>query len=146
MNLEVNKYKLDTECEQQPALYLEQAEKLATAKGDRDEMDNRLKFVLAEREQFIRGAYKDQKLTEAGVKALLETDPEVLGARENLVKAEKTVYYLEAVVKAYEHRKASLDNLVVLFSKGYYSRPDGGKMSAEDVAQKDIRKNLNKEN
>ena len=108
--------------------------------------ENRLKLVLAEQETAIRerASQQGEKTTEASVKAALEINPKVREVREELAGAYETQYSLEAGVKALEHRKSELNDLVVLWVKSYYSAPDGGKGLAETrEGERNIRKNLN---
>lgn len=143
----INRFRLDEECEKHAGIYHNWAEQLANAKDDVNTADDKLKFTLAERELIIRKKLETEgtKTTEGMVKALLETDKEVLDAREACREATKSQYHLEAATKSMEHRKSELDNLVTLYAKAYFSKPEGRPTNGvtEQVGD-DIRKNLNR--
>ena len=140
-DMEINRYKLEEECERHSALYYYWAEKLAEAKIARDAAEDHLKTQLAMVEMEIRrqAEASGAKTTEASVKAQVETSPQILAAKEAVRKATGDLYKLEAGVRAFDHRKNELDNLVQLWIKSYYSRPDGG----PDQASKTLRQKLN---
>ncbi len=144
-DVKVNRFRLDEECEKHAGLYHGWAEQLADAKDAVNTADDRLKFILAERELIIRKNLEIEgaKTTEGMVKAKLETDQEVLDAREACREAAKNQYHLEAATKSMEHRKSELDNLVTLYAKAYFSRPEGRNGVTEQVGD-DVRKNLNR--
>ncbi len=92
------------------------------------------------------------KFTEATIASLIEADKRVVTKKESVFNASAELlnkkaesYSLEAGVKALDHRKSMLDNLVVLWSKGYYSKigitPTG---SAADELSIETRVNLDK--
>jgi len=144
-DVKINKYKLDVACEEQPCLILSYEEPLASLKGDRDRLYDRLNLVTAELELEIRkNPPEGVKLTEGTVKSLVLSSPRVTKIQTKLNETKKEIYQYEAAVNAFEHRKRMLDNLVKLWTSNYYSDPDRY-VSPSDEAGKDIRGNLNKE-
>jgi hypothetical protein len=146
LDVKINRFKLERECERQPSLYMFYSEELTDAKSDRDFEEDELDRILGKRELWIRdNPPEGTKTTENSVKASLSCDQEVVDQKEKFRKAKSRVYHLEGVTKSFEHRKTMLDNMVVLWSKGYYSLPDGGKMSSgTDGAELQARTGLNK--
>lgn len=121
-DVQINRFKLEEECELQPALYYFYAEQYATARSERDAAKDHLDLVLAESESGIRAnPPPDVKVTEAAIKALLEQDAAVQKAKASFRQAQANVDLLYAATASLEHRKAELDNLVVLWTREYYS-------------------------
>ena len=145
-DVSINRYRLEEECEKHPGVYHYWAEKLAEAKAECDDAELELSRTLASSEIALReGAeVSGKKITENGVKAALEVDAKVKAARDAVKAAFRTRYRIEAGVKALEHKKSELDNLVQLYAKSYYARPDGGpRPTGTDMASIDNRKALN---
>jgi len=146
---QINKFKLDEECVRHSGNYHYYAEALAQARAETDAAEDTLKLTLSEtllevRQQLDNGGVK---YTEAVVNANIECDAGVLAAREALRSARATQYRLEAGVKAMEHRKAQLDNLVQLHIRSYYATPAEGGIPREAVqadAGREARRNLNR--
>ena len=149
VDVAINRFKLEQECEAQPSLYYYYADMLAGLKADRDRVDDKLGMTMSNTELAVRtapGKYLGEvKPTEATIKAAVDANLEVRSLREELTKTNEQIYHLEAVVRSLDHRKSELDNLVQLWIKGYYAAPDGGKPSSNDDYQKQVRKNLNKD-
>ena len=147
-DVSINRFKLEQESEKQPSLFYYYADLLATAKADRDSLEERLDFTNAAYEMDLRtapGRYLGEvKVTEGTIKAAVDSNPKAQAIRLEYLDKSKEIYHLEAAVKSLEHRKSELDNLVQLWIKGYYAAPDGGKPSATDDVQNQMRKNLNK--
>lgn len=145
-DIKINKFKLDDVCEKHPGLYHYYADKLAEAKSDLNDAEDKLKLIQAEQELFIRNNWDDKngKQTEAGVKAVLETDGKVQNQKEIVRNLQREVNTYTASVIAMDHKKAELDNLVRLLIAGFYSVPNG----KDDVIEKgsiESRRKLNKE-
>ncbi len=150
-DVKINKYKLPEECEVYAGKYHYWADKLAEAKGNEDNAKDKLNLTLAEEEMSIRttwdSIYSEQygKMTEAAIKAVLEMNEKVKGAKSKFREAEKEVYTLEVGVKSLEHLRPMLDNLTQLLIKGFYATPNGGRREgATEQVGNDQRKGLNK--
>lgn len=147
-DVKINRFKLAEECEQHSSLYQYYADLLAEAKADIDGEKDRLNIVEAERELVIRAdPPATSKVTEASIKAMIQSDENVIKQKEDLRMVKIGLYQLEAAVTALEHRKRMLDNLVQLLIAGYYSAPKTERKADTRVADetsKDVRNKLNK--
>lgn len=145
--IKINKYKLEDECEKQASTYLYWATKNADAKSDLNEADDALKLIMSNQDMYVRNNWKDSwgKQTEGSIKAAVETSSETIAAKEKLAKCQREVNTLTAAVSAFEHRRDELKNLTGLLIGGFYSAPNGGRREgANESAQREERKNLNK--
>jgi len=141
----INKYKLDEECESQSSLYLYYSEIQAAAKDSESEAEDFLAKIKAEVElSFRRDPPDDVKVTDASIKALVEAHDRVIAAKDKLREAKKNRLRADAVVGSLGHRKSMLDNLTVLWSKGYYMIDTGHVRTGRDAAQEDARKKLHR--
>lgn len=147
-DLSINKFRLDEECLSHSSIYFRYAEAAAKAKTRAAKAKDNLELVKAERNVAIREELsKNGKVTEAMINANILKDEEVLEATNKLRKAEDISAKLDVAVKAFEHRKSELDNLVKLYCAGYFSTPSANDKSKNDVNEqtsREIRKNLNK--
>jgi hypothetical protein len=145
----INKYKLDEECLRHASDYYYIAEKLAQARAQADAVADRLSVVLAEANIKVRreAELSGLKVTEGLVASHVEISSDVISCRVALQEAKATQYSLDAGVKAWEHRKSQLDNLVQLFIRAYYSNPaeNGAPEGAiEKTVKRDVRERLNR--
>jgi hypothetical protein len=139
----INRYKLEEECAKQSTLYLYYSDLLADAKAEEDAADDALDTVLGEVEIQLRDHPPEGiKVTDSTIKALVSSDERIVKAKERLRDAKAWRYKLEGVVNALGHKKSQLDNLVVLWSKGYYMSDTGTPRTGLDVAADAIRGNL----
>lgn len=144
-DLKINKFKLEDACEEQPSLYMYYAEEYAKKKAEKDNYDDKLDFISSKVEMEIRENPPDGlKVTESTIKSLLSTDKRIIEIKEKLRAVKEDLYHLDAVVKALEHRKSELNNLVSLYIAGYYSMPSGKRQTPNDKARNKIRQNLNR--
>jgi len=141
----INKYRLDDECSEQSSKYLYYSELQAGAKDQESSDQDALERIKAEVEMKIReNPPEGVKITEGSVKALVDSSKEVEEARKRLREARNYRHRVDAVVNSLGHRKAMLDDLTVLWSKGYYMVDTGHIRSGSDAAQEDLRKNLHR--
>lgn len=135
---------LDSEIQKQPGLYQYWADQLADAKRETGRAEIALKVRLGEVERDFRknGLPSGNKVTEASIKAELESEPEIRDLRNALTDAYHAQGLRESTVRALDHKKAQLDNAVRLWSNGYYQDPkrDGRSNNASD----DMRGHLNR--
>ena len=139
----LNRFRLEKCSEEQPAVFHYWAEKEAEIKAAKDKADNRLDLIKAEVELEIRnnGGEKYGKLTEAKVVAIIETNPDVIKAKKELVEVKEQANLVSAAVRAMEHRKDQIENLTRLWIGSYYARPE---VTAKDTFSNEVRGNLNK--
>ncbi len=147
--VKINRFKLPEECENHSSKYYYWAKLLANAKTELGSNEDKLKLTSAERELFIRNHWDDSngKQTEAGVKAILETDKEVIAAKKTLMSNQSEVNTLFAAVTAMEHRRDMLKCEKELLIGGFYASPDGGgrKEGPVEQASNIVRSKLNKD-
>lgn len=136
-DVEINRLKLEEECEVQPSMYYFYGEKLAEARANRDKAKDRCDLVLGQRETYIRrNPPDDMKITEAVVTALLIQDSEVQDAKGVLQKAQAELDMLYAASAAMDQRSKSLDNLVTLWTKEYYNNRNKTDESSDELRGK----------
>jgi hypothetical protein len=148
-DLSINKFRLDEECLSHSSIYFRYAEAAAKAKTRAAKAKDNLELVKAERYDEIKTEFekKGLKTTIPMMDKAVLSDSEVIEATNKLRKAEDISAKLDVAVKAFEHRKSELDNLVKLYCAGYYSMPNANETSKKDVNEqtaREIRKNLNK--
>ena len=124
--LSIDENRLEVECGNHALLYYQYATELAEARLACDTAKAELDVVSAELDAAIRDdpdAYDLPKLTEGSVKNCILLQGEyqtALGAYHGVLAA---VRMLEALVKALEHRRSALKNLVELRLANYYAEP-----------------------
>ena len=145
-DLSVNKHRLDLECVSHSSLYFKYAEAAQQIKVRVNELEDKLKLVIAEQNINIRNEFiKDGvKFTESVIDAEIQKDEKVKAMRERVREAQREAGTLGAAVSAFEHRKNELDNLVRLYTAGYWSQPAGDRETGNDRASNEIRRSLNK--
>ena len=141
-DVEIDRLKLEEECEVQPSMYYFYAEKLADARKARDKAKDRHDLVLGQRETYIRrNPPEDMKITEGVISALLVQDTEVQTVKEELRLAQAELDLLYAASSSMDQRSKSLDNLVTLWTKEYYNNKNKA-----DEGSEALRGNLNRRN
>lgn len=148
-DLSINKFRLDEECLSHSSIYFRYAEAQAKAKTKAAKAKDNLELVKAERYDEIKSEFEKKgiKTTIPMMDKAVLSDSEVIEATNKLRKAEDISAKLDVAVKAFEHRKSELDNLVKLYCSGYFSMPGSGDKTSKDVTgqtSREIRKNLNK--
>ena len=142
---DVNLNKLDQAWLEQAPLYYEHAMVLADARREHERAKAERDLVTAELDWAIRltpSEYGVEKITEGAVEktALLQR-----GYREavaKLIDAKHLMDTADAMVRALEHRKATLESLVTFESRNYFAAPrargeDGRRM--EEVEKRAAR-------
>lgn len=161
--LHPDKHRLDEEWEKQAPLYFEYARKLERAntkidesKAEVDVLKNELDVERAEVELIIRrkpAKYTGvEKATEAIIAAAVKVHPRVQRAQVKMQEASRMVIVaknragiLAAAVKALDHRKKALENLVWLHGQNYFSEPRAkDEMTSEQMERVKARAAANK--
>lgn len=140
-DVKVDRYRLDEDWQEHPALYAEYASAWADAYQERERAAERLKL---EKERLddtynrldgeIRADWAGfgftKAPTEAAIKSCIQKHPDYLAQRERvaqrreeLVEAQATEARLSVALKAFDHRKTVLESLTKLMLGGYYSKP-----------------------
>ena len=148
--LEIDRFNLDREWTNQPVLYMEYSEKAAEARKRMDEAREHLDVVKAELDKKIRKNPEDfglSKITESAVVNTILLQPEYSGANDIYLEARHNYDVLSSLVRAFDHRKSALENLVRLHVAGYYSEPkvefdDDGKDAVLDIRKKAVREKI----
>lgn len=121
---EIDPNRLDEEWVDQPNRYHKYAKKLAVARKRLADAKAALDVAKAVSEKRIRNnppKYGVTKATDAAVKSAVVLHPKYTRAlaEVNQAKYEEDIY--EAAVKALEHRKSALQDLVYLWGQSYFA-------------------------
>lgn len=99
---------------------------LAEAQRDRDLSKESLDLIKAEIDLDIRDNpenYKLAKITEAAITNCILMEEEYQTAQKEWNEANFQVNVMQGVIKAIEHRKSALENLVKLYGQNYFAGP-----------------------
>lgn len=135
-DIKINRFNLPEECSQHASKYHNIAELLANTKSDLSDAEDKLKLIMSEREQFYRMNWEDSrwgKLSEAAVKAKVESDEEVQDQKKKISELQRNVNVYGAAEKAFEHRKSMLNNLTSLLIGSFYAAPEGGRQETKST-------------
>ncbi len=127
---------LDLEWLHQPVLYMKWAEKAAQAEDKVKICKEKLEVVDAQLDKEIRTT-SQEKITEGFVKSRIALDQRHQEALQKLNDAIYRSNLFSAAVKAMEHKKTSLENLVRLWAGQYFAGPVEGRDLRRDMAIKD---------
>lgn len=132
-DLKIDEHQLEKEWLHQPSLYMRYAEKAALADSKAKRAKENIEVVKAELSTYYRST--EEKFTEKSIEAQILTDPKYKEANKDYLDAVEQAAVLSAAVRAFDHKKAALENLVRLTLAGYYSQPTeaGGTMQDRAV-------------
>lgn len=125
----IDKYNLDEELVKQPQLYLDWALKSAEASKEKDSAKKDLDLVKAEAEESIRknpkkhGIIAKDKITETMIKTAIVLHPKVKKYNLFYLNAIDNERVLAKVEKAFADRKKSLEGLVIIDGRMFFSDP-----------------------
>ena len=106
---------LKTAIQSQSGTYLHFAELLVDARKERDSLTTKLKQHTAEIELDLRAHWDDSvKMTESGVRARLDSNPELYTLQEEITDAQAAVSIYDGVLTALEHKRSMITNVVRL--------------------------------
>lgn len=117
---------LDVELLEQPSLMAKYSRMLAEAQRDKDLAKESLDLMKAEIDLDIRDnpeKYKLAKITEAAITNCILMEEDYQAALKDLHEATYQVNVMHGVIKAIEHRKSALENLVKLYGQNYFAGP-----------------------
>lgn len=146
--LKINPYKLKEECVSHSGLYYKYSDACREAKDKVSRAKDNFELVKSQRELEIRRECKDkgEKTTEKIIEAMVNSDSEVVEARNNLREVEDVYASLQVAVGVMQTRKDELDNLVKLAVSNYYSTTGKNNFEGSDeMIRHDIRKSMNRE-
>lgn len=128
----VDKHRLDAELEVQARYVMRYALLLADAEEDYELAVQGRKTVDAELDREVRlnpDRFGIVKVTEKAVEVAVLLDPRYKEAHRKEVEAQHALTVLKNAIKALDHRKSVVENLVQLHFAGYFARP---KVPAQD--------------
>jgi hypothetical protein len=125
MDLRIDKYKLEEECEKNVTFTKIINDEVAKYRSKVDKWEREVKKLNNEKDLYYRmNPLEDVKVTEPSIKSMVGSDVEVIEAESKLVEAKKQLHEAESLLWAVNDRQAQLKNLVSLWIGGYYSKPD----------------------
>lgn len=117
---------LDVACLEQPSMVFDYNEEYARAKRRAERAKANIDLVKAQCIADIRENFKEYgmaKYSETGAKSMAETMEEYIEAQEEYQEARYEQDVLSAAVKAFDHRKSMLQELVQLHGASYFAGP-----------------------
>lgn len=114
---------LDVEWLEQPQTFFKYSKKLAYAEKERDRLKEKYEVVRAKADNKIRSQYPEKKPTETAINTMVIQDSDVIEAQKDLIDQEYEVKLLLGAVRAFDQRKAALENLVRLQAQNYFAAP-----------------------
>lgn len=147
-DLTIDQDHLDKEWRQQPSTFMAYYKESVTADMEARRAKEKLELVKVELYLSIRGEKEAQggKFTEAVLDAEVKISDEYQEALTEYNNASAESEILSGAVKAFDQRKAALENLVKLHIAGYFSSPKEtkGEDNISSMAQDNQRAKLNK--
>ena len=126
LDLSIDPQQLDVEWLRQPRLMQSLVEVQANARMAVGSTKDQLSLVEADLAQKIRKSPEDfdlEKVTESSVKEVILLHEDRQQAAEALNQAQHSYDVVLGYVRACEHRKAALEDLVRLLGQGYFAGP-----------------------
>lgn len=146
-DLKVNRFRLEEACEEQAGLYTYWSERAAEARSERERLENRLEFVVAQKtsEAYNNpGMLPGGKATEATARAWVNSHPDAESLKEELRQAQKQENILAGAVRGMDTRKSMIEVLQRLYSGQYWGDPNPGRGGRHDQAADELTTNLNR--
>lgn len=146
--LPIDQFELERECCQQPIVYDEVGEWVASIKAKSKIAKEHVSFVESDLTLRIRknpedfGLKKDAKPTVDAVTASIKVSPEYRQAFEDYVEADKLANEAATLLESVGQRKSSVRDLVRLYIAHYYEKTDevnGDEWRAAQDAIQDLR-------
>ena len=125
-DLRIDPNALDIEWLDQPRTYMRYAEQLARALKEVDKTKERLEVVKAELDHEIRDAAErggGKKPTESAISNTVTNHSRYQQAMSDYNDAKYESNLLSSAVRAFDQRKAALENLVRLHASSYFAGP-----------------------
>jgi len=115
---------LDTVWQTQPALYMKYAVAAVEAQDERDHQKRKLEVLAADLDHKIRrnpDKFEIKSISNPAIAACVDTHPSYdLQYQKYLAACRKANMYM-AAMRAFDHRRASIEGLTKLWLNGYYS-------------------------
>lgn len=125
-DLGIDPYALDEEWLRQPGLYMRYSEAVAEAQRVRDQAKEKIDVEKAVLDQAIRkdpGKYGLERLTETVVAGAILLQPSYKQAVDAYIDVNYRFNILQSAVRAFDHKRAALENEVKLWLGSYFSGP-----------------------
>ena len=124
-DMNIDPQALEVEWLRQSSLYMNYAEKCAMAERRKNSTKEQLEVIKAECDREIRARKIEakEKVTESIIEAAIVDNKKHKEGVQLLLTATYEHNILSFVIKALEHRKKALENLVQLYLSGYFSGP-----------------------
>jgi hypothetical protein len=124
-DIEIDGLSLDKEWQFQSRLYMKYSRELADKRDLLARSEQKLDVVKAEADKRARQrhAADEKKPTEGVINSEVATDTLVEQQNNAVLDLRHEVDILVGVVRAFDHRKAALENLVTLHGQQYFSSP-----------------------
>ena len=125
-DLAVDPHSLDEEWLRQPGLYMKYSEATAEAEKKRNQAKESVDVVKAELDRAIRkdpAKYGIDKVTETAIASSIFLQPEYKAATDALIQDNYELTILQGAVRAFDHKRAALENEVKLWLGSYFSGP-----------------------
>jgi len=135
-DLRINKHDLETEWLAQPNHYFHYSSRQADARLEMDQAKEELEQVKADLNLDIRSnpeKYNVPKVTNESVAAAMVMEEDYSKASQALMQARHTHDIITSAVRAFEQRRAALENLVKLRLSQLHSSPKVDAESAEEL-------------
>jgi hypothetical protein len=124
-DIKIDRENLDGEFLKQPQLVFQYCKLEADADKKVNELEEKIK--VAEAEAYKTAKTSNERITEKAIQSIIDSDVTITVLYTALIKAKHNKKIVSAVVKAFDHRKSALENLVQLWMRDYFSTPKNPK-------------------
>ena len=138
-DVDIDENSLDVAWLEHARLMMKYCRKAAEAHRDMDLAKERLDLTRAQLDQAIRAeaGQGEKKMTEASVNAAILMHPEYQAASTAYIDSKFENDVAAAAVRAFDHRKSALENLVRLHGASYFAGPSVPRNLHEERQLKD---------
>ena len=145
-DIQLNKFDLDNEWQKQPALVFLYGKEHAIKCAERDRVKEKLAVYRGDLELRIRNnpeSYDLPKITEGAVTAAIGQDKSIRSYNKDIIELTEDINVLAVAVKAFEHKRASLDGLTKLEWQHYFSETPSTNEGKAKLSVQPQKKKLN---
>lgn len=147
-DIKIDLHSLDLEWLQHPSRVMKYVEASQLLERKKIEVKNRLEITKSELDKLYREKLdrEGEKVTEGKVTALIIADEAYQEVINEYYDAEFQHGIIQGAVRVFEHRKKALENLVQLYSSGYFSGPKQphDRTGSDDIPTQRHRAHLNR--
>jgi hypothetical protein len=122
-NLLIDKYSLDRECVEQAENYRQAAELFANCVEERDRAELGMDITYAEIARDLRAIALERgdRVTEKAIDSAIMLNPDYIKSRGTYLELKAKTLKADALRKAWEQRKDTLEQLCRLYLAGYFA-------------------------